>query len=444
MKIFSKDNYDKMLEEIFQRFPSVQTSSFADAYKPGLERMIAFDLHLGNPNRRYRTIHIAGTNGKGSVSSMLASILAGAGLKVGLYTSPHILDFRERMRVVTDTGVSLVSKEYVYEFLLDQRLSFEELDLSFFEITTGMAFKWFADEKVDVAVVETGLGGRLDSTNIIHPELSIITSIGLDHCDLLGDTLQKIAAEKAGIFKSGVKALVDSKKDETEEVFRTCASDVGAELYFADSSEPSLWQIVPSVLQEMDLRGRYQTLNIRTVLSAVDILKEIHPEWILSEKVVKSALVNAASRTAFHGRWERISTEPDVICDIGHNAAALSLNFKQLKDYLDTGEYTSLIIVYGAMSDKFSEDLARLFPEDATWIFTAPQTRRALPAESIMKVVSAVFGQSGYSTSRLYVVPSVRDAVTSALRMASEYGGKPLVYIGGSTFVVSEALPLFG
>ena len=230
-----EEQYSAEINALFQRFPSVQTASFGEAYKPGLDRMRTFDDRLGNPHRSYRTIHVAGTNGKGSVANLLASALSACGLKVGLYTSPHILDFRERMRVAEpSTGqgnaTHLVSKEFVLDFILRWKADFEALDLSFFEITTAMAFRWFETEKVDVAVVEVGLGGRLDSTNIITPDLSIVTSIGLDHCDLLGHTLEAVAAEKAGIFKSSVPALVGEVLPETLPVFTAKAMETDSDL----------------------------------------------------------------------------------------------------------------------------------------------------------------------------------------------------------------------
>ena len=230
--------YQKKLEEIFVRFPSVQSTGFGDAYKPGLAHMEAFDGLLGQPSRSYRTLHVAGTNGKGSVANMLASALAATGLKVGLYTSPHILDFRERMRILdagSDGPARLIGKEAVWDFLCRWEKTFDELELSFFEITTGMAFRWFADEKVDVAVIEVGLGGRLDSTNIITPEVAVITSIGLDHCAMLGDTRAAIAGEKAGIFKPWVPAVVGTRDAETAPVFEQRAASVGCPLLFADS-----------------------------------------------------------------------------------------------------------------------------------------------------------------------------------------------------------------
>lgn len=460
------EKYNSLINDIFQRFPSVQTSSFNDAYKPGLQHMTDFNNLLGNPDKKYRTIHVAGTNGKGSVANMLSSVLAGAGLKVGLYTSPHIIDFRERMRVVDGSTSELVSKEYVYDFLEKWSGIFDKMELSFFEITTGLAFKWFEDQNVDIAVIEVGLGGRLDSTNIITPELSIVTSIGLDHCDLLGDTLEKIAFEKAGIFKKGVPALVGETRPETEPVFRARFVEVNANvtssltqtktaLTFADQTEPSLWYMSGDLLRLMDLQGEYQARNLRTVMAALDILRDLwavpgeSESWkgvadrLLDKVNVADSLIHTALRMDFHGRWERLSTNPDVICDIGHNAPALKYNFRQLKEYLETGRYTSLIMVYGVMADKNFDAIMPLFPENATWIFTTPKTRRSDPASYIKDRYTAFCEKHGRMANRLYVQDSVRDAVAMALKTAAAYGGNPLVYIGGSTFVVSEAVSCF-
>lgn len=471
------EKYNSLINDIFQRFPSVQTSSFNDAYKPGLQHMTDFNNLLGKPDKKYRTIHVAGTNGKGSVANMLSSVLAGAGLKVGLYTSPHIIDFRERMRVVDGSArrqqpdseinkAELVSKEYVYDFLEKWSGMFDKMELSFFEITTGLAFKWFEDQNVDIAVIEVGLGGRLDSTNIITPELSIVTSIGLDHCDLLGDTLEKIAFEKAGIFKKGVPALVGETRPETEPVFRARFVQVNANvtsaltqtktaLTFADQTEPSLWYMSGDLLRLMDLQGEYQARNLRTVMAALDILRDLwaapgdSESWkgvvdrLLDKVNVADSLIHTALRMDFHGRWERLSTNPDVICDIGHNAPALTYNFGQLKEYLETGRYTSLIMVYGVMADKNFDAIMPLFPENATWIFTTPKTRRSDPASDIKDRYTAFCEKHGRMANRLYVQDSVRDAVAMALKTAAAYGGNPLVYIGGSTFVVSEAVTCF-
>ena len=450
MEEFTKEKYNALVQDIFRRFPSVQTSSFGDAYKPGLDRMVEFMSVLGNPERRFRSIHVAGTNGKGSVANMLASVLAGCGLKTGLYTSPHILDFRERMRIAGDgeSQVYLVPEEYVYDFLTRWSEEFDRLQLSFFEITTALAFNWFADSGVDWAVIEVGLGGRLDSTNLIVPELSIVTSIGLDHCDLLGDTLAKIAGEKAGIFKPGVPALVGQYLYETAPVFIERAAEVGAELHFAENQENAALLMLDKVrldaiLGKMDLLGSYQRFNLRTSLCAVELLKKTHPEIPFTDNTVDDSLIHTASRMAFHGRWERISTNPDVICDIGHNPAALTNNFRELDRYLDEEVYSSLIIVYGVMADKALDDILPLFPERATLIFTTPSTARAMQASEIYRHYSEWCASRGCPVSRAYVCDGVRDAVTLAMKTASMYGGNPLVYIGGSTFVVSEAVPFF-
>lgn len=465
-----KIEYERLIESVFRRFPSVQKTSFAEAYKPGLDNIRCFCRKLGNPQDTYRTIHVAGTNGKGSVSSMLASVLSGAGLRTGLYTSPHIADFRERMKISVDGKVAeMVSEEYVYDFIVGWQDVFDEMGLSFFEITTAMAFKWFADMGVDIAVIETGLGGRLDSTNIIRPDLSVVSSIGLDHCDILGSTIDRIAYEKAGIFKPGVPAVVGHVSDDAAKVLREryaviqdmrdsvqeagfiSGANVDAgrpKLVFADDIEPHLWHAHERILSAMDLRGSCQRLNLRTVLCALDVLAS-RPDWRESETFqnalseigndahVAQSIERTAERMDFHGRWERISSSPDVICDIGHNPQALALNFKQLEDYLRSGEYSSLIIVYGVMADKAFSEIMPLFPDSATWFFCTPDTRRALPSSDILSICKEHFGAD--VCNRMYDAGSVASAVRMALKAASEYGGHPLVYIGGSTFVVSEA-----
>ena len=450
---FSESAYGALLEEIFQRFPSVQKTDFARAYKPGLEGMEAFCEALGHPERAFRSIHVAGTNGKGSVASLLTSSLSAVGLRTGLYTSPHLIDFRERARIVSGESFALIPKEYVFDFLVQWEPYFIEHRLSFFEITTGLAFKWFADEKVDVAVIEVGLGGRLDSTNVITPELSVVTTIGLDHCAQLGDTLAAIAGEKAGIFKPGVPALVGESHPETSPVFDDKAWMM-CPLTYADKVQPSLWHRRQDILKKMDLQADAQEKNLRTVLAAIDILKEIPGFKGLSDlESVREGLVNAARRTGFHGRWERLSEFPFVIADIGHNPQALTYNFDQLRRYVDEGRCSSLIIVYGVMADKDLDGILPLMPADATYIFTAPQTSRALPADDILKRFTAF--QGGKSSLRAYSAPTVRQAVQMALQLAQTLSGQtsrsasadkpvpPLVFIGGSAFVVAEALPLF-
>ena len=400
--------YEKKIEEIFARHPSVQVSGFSGrAYKAGIESMIAFDSALGSPWKSFRCIHVAGTNGKGSVSSMLAASLASSGLRVGLYTSPHLLDFRERIKLIPN---ELISKEEVMEFL--ERYEKEIESLSFFEITTGIAFWWFERQKVDVAVIEVGLGGRLDSTNVIIPELSVITSIGLDHCSMLGDTRAEIAAEKAGIFKKGIPALVWGHDPETDSVFEKQAKEVGADLHFADE------MIQPVHLDGMDLRGEYQDLNVRTTLAALQLLG-INPDF--------DAIRNTAKITGLRGRWEILQENPTVICDIGHNPPALAHNFGQL-----TSTGRPLIIVYGIMADKALDDIAPLMPSRARYILCSPATPRALPVDILYERLHTLRPDLNLQISK-----SVSDAVASALQQSTP---ETIVYVGGSTFVIAEYL----
>ena len=431
---FTEQGYQALVEDIFRRFPSVQKEGFsAGAYKPGLERMQAFEAALGHPSRQFRSIHIAGTNGKGSVANMLASALSSCGLKTGLFTSPHLIDFRER--IVTSTvpsGASpasvMIPKEYVFRFLTEWMPWITEYQLSFFEITTGLAFRWFADAHVDVAVIETGLGGRLDSTNILErPSLAVVTTIGLDHMALLGNTLPQIAAEKAGIFKPGVPALVGEWQQETAPVF-----EARGPVTFADHVQPRLWDAREAILDAMDLQADVQIKNLRTVLAAVDILRR-QPgfEALSNDEALLDGIVHTARNMGFHGRWERLQEHPTVIADIGHNAHALQHNFAQLEARMASGGHDALIIVYGIMADKDLDAIFPLMPRRATYIFTTPNTPRALPAEEILRR----FGSPGLLSG------SVAEAVKKALDMATP---DTLIYIGGSTFVVAEALPLFG
>ena len=457
---FNTNTYDKLVEDLFDRHPSVQREGFsAGAYKPGLAGMESFDASLGHPWQRFHTIHVAGTNGKGSVSSMLAAALAASGLRVGLYTSPHLVDFRERIKIIRgdnplspETSASLhpshclqrplrelvssgplpltcprvgtvsrergllptaemISREDVFKFLTENNLE----GLSFFEITTGMAFWWFAEQEVDVAVIEVGLGGRLDSTNIITPELSVVTSIGLDHCAMLGDTRAQIAAEKAGIFKPGVPALVWGWDDETGPMFEARAADTPCPLFFADGFE--------SEDIELDLTGPCQPVNLRTVTAALELL---------GVEADREALAHTAAVTGFHGRWERLQDNPDVICDIGHNPAALKINFERLEAL-----GRPLFIVYGVMADKDLDGIAPLMPAVAEYFLAAPATSRALPVTALQERLATL--RPDLHTA---AAPSVAAAVRMALGKASEVPGS-LVYIGGSTFVVSEAVVLY-
>ena len=473
---FTEIQYNEMIEKLFLRFPSFQKAG-ASAYKPGIASMELVDQLMGHPHRNYKIVHVAGTNGKGSVSNMLASCLASCGMKVGLYTSPHILDFRERMRVVSETQQNqgtyrCVSKEYVWKFMQQWHDTFDHLDLSFFEITTIMALQWFADEKVDMVVLETGLGGRLDSTNIITPVLSVITNIGLDHCDMLGDTLSEIAFEKAGIIKPRVPVVIGETHPETAPVFERKVlytnlpepafmgdrQAMMSLLTFADQTQPPLWCEHEDILARMDLQGAYQKKNLRTVLAALAVLgstwstftAKLHQvpsnsgvSGALSQqyctRYIVDALINTSKRTGFRGRWEKLSDNPLTICDIGHNEHGLRHNFAQLETMLSEGKCTDLIIVYGSVADKDVDAVLHLMPQDATYIFTQAQSKRALKAESIYEK----FAAAGFSTERAHVVPQVCDAVAKALELAVLAGPAPLIYIGGSTYVVSEAVRLW-
>lgn len=466
-KIFSESAYDEMIQRLFCRFPSFQKVG-AGAYKPGTANMEFADQLMGHPHRKYRIVHVAGTNGKGSVSNMLASVLSASGLKVGLYTSPHIIDFRERIRVVSscarridEPSFSLISKEDVWSFVSRWHETFDHLDLSFFEITTLMALDWFARQEVDVVVLETGLGGRLDSTNIVTPVLSVITNIGLDHCDMLGDTLPEIAFEKAGIIKPKVPAVIGESDSETDPVFERKVlytnisepeymgnrSMIMSLLTFADKVSPSMWEEHEDILTRMDLRGEYQRKNLRTVLAALDVLSAMKV-MSLNEAEAKAAIVHTARRTGFGGRWETLSDEPYVICDIGHNGHGLKYNFAQLARMKAEGECSDLIVVYGSVADKDVDSVIHLMPRDAVYVFTQASSKRALPAEIIKDKYLTHCASAGVCPSEVHCRPSVPDAVAAALAVASEIkkgnpSGRPLIYIGGSTYVVSEAVAVF-
>lgn len=410
--------YEKIIEDIFRRHPSVQSAGFKNgAYKSGIESMERFDRVLGHPWQAYPCIHVAGTNGKGSVSSMLASNLAlrykG---KVGIFTSPHLLDFRERIKLIdgSEKGSNeLIDKDSVLHFIKKYGQEIEQL--SFFEICTGMALWWFKQQKVDYAVIEVGLGGRLDSTNVVEGELAMITSIGLDHCELLGDSREKIAGEKAGIFKKGRKALVWGKDEECGQVFEKTAREKDSELYFADEMIDQL----PDY--ELDLKGAYQKGNLRTVLAALKLLG-VEPD--------RYALENCAKISGLRGRWEILRDKPLTICDIGHNPAALKYNFSQLESY---GK--KLHIIYGIMADKALEDIAQLMPPSACYYLCAPKGERAMKVEELQRRLHEC--RPDLNLKAFPQEDSVKAALEAARAAAEE---SDLIYIGGSTFVVAEAL----
>ena len=442
-------DYQQIIKSLFERHQSVQTAGFsADSYKPGLDRIRELDRRAGSPSSRLRCIHVAGTNGKGSVCSLLAASLAGSGYRVGLFTSPHLLDFRERIKIVEEDGFEMIPKESVMKFLE----KYDSPELSFFEITTGMAFWFFDREQVDIAVIEVGLGGLLDSTNIIVPELCVVTSIGLDHCALLGDTRALIAGQKAGIFKSGVPAVVGQMDAETAPVFEAAAAEAHCPLFFAPdfdvhdclkeylvekgdnnrldaespfqpSTPPDRAEQLKDLLARMDLQGECQEENLRTVLCALDLL---------GEEPNVDALCRAAAMTGLRGRWEAVRRSPLTIADIGHNPAALKGNFARLKEMMASGAYDKLLIVYGIMADKDLKGILPLMPLEAEYFFAAPDTPRALPAPAILSAAKDLLPNA-------QACDSVADAVSKASALATP---QSLIYIGGSTFVVADYLKL--
>ena len=470
---FDIELYNERLNALFTRFQSVQKVGFTgDAYKPGLDGMLRFSAVLGDPWKAYPCVHVAGTNGKGSVCSMIAAGLGASGARIGLYTSPHLLDFRERMKVVSADGYEMISREEGWEFLNSYEDAFE--GLSFFEITTGMAFWWFARQGVDAAVIETGLGGRLDSTNVITPVLSVVTSIGLDHCALLGSTRALIAREKAGIFKPGVPAVVGVRDSETATVFEEVAALVGAPLTFASdvpafsfglgsgrfSDGPGAGRLITNehdLLSRMDLTGPCQDINLHTVLVALDILSNSfdgNPH--IDDLSRMNAIANAGKRTGLWGRWQRICENPEVICDIGHNPPALKENFARLQalangEGLASKQPRTVIIIYGIMADKDLAGIAPLMPTGAKYILAAPDNQRALPADQLKARLAELRPDLDCTIARESLDEraneangrgSVAAAVRKALTLAQDLPN-PLIYIGGSTFTVAEALPLF-
>ena len=447
---YTEEQYQSMLQDLFRRFPSFQQAGTA-AYKPGIENMLVFDQLTGHPHRKFKVIHVAGTNGKGSVSSMLTSVLSASGLKTGLFTSPHILDFRERARIVQGDSLEYISKDFIWDFCERWHDTFDHLDLSLFEISTMMAFEWFASEGVEVAVIETGLGGRFDSTNIVTPVLSVITNIGLDHCNILGDTLPEIAFEKAGIIKPCVPVVVGESDPEIDSVFERkvlytnlpepkfmgSRTEIMSLLTFADKVAPTMWDKHEEILSRMDLQGACQKHNLRTVLAALDVL-----DVPFDRACVADAIERTAARTDFHGRWERIMADPTVICDIGHNEHGLRLNMKKLSDMLAAGECGSLVIVYGIMSDKDFHSIAHLLPAEAHYVFTSAPGPRALPAQALAQKYVAYCAEKEIQCAQYQVEQDPSKAIKIALEIASDMN-EPLIYVGGSTYVVAEVIRWF-
>ena len=418
--------YEEKINWLFNQFPSYQKVGKV-AYKPGIETMEAFDAVLGHPHRKFRSIHIAGTNGKGSTSHMLAAGLTACGLKVGLYTSPHLVDFRERMKIVEGDSFRMVSKEFVEAFLDRWQGFFEENKPSFFEITTGMAFDFFAAEAVDIAVIETGLGGRLDSTNVLTPILSIVTNIGLEHCEHLGYTLEAIAGEKAGIIKPEVPAVVGEFLPETRPVFEAKAAACGSPLTFAVEALPCL----DLKVEDLDLPGDYQARNLCTLSAAVGVLQ---PMLGLDLDNFRVGVCAAARRTGLHGRWETLreadpaAGKAKIICDTGHNAHGLRWVAEQI-DRISC-DYGNVFFILGLAREKDLSAIIPLLPRNVSYIYTQASSPRALPAVDLANTMSDC-GLPGR------VALTVADALALADEKASD---KDLIFIGGSNFVVCEVL----
>lgn len=424
------EEYERRVARMTAMSPSFQHVGRA-GYHPGLATMTAFLDFLGNPHRRFRSVHVAGTNGKGSVSHMLASVLAAHGYRTGLYTSPHLADFRERVRI----GKEPVPKAAVVDFFRRCESFMEAHHPSFFEITTALAFDYFAREQVDIAVIETGLGGRLDSTNLIEPLLSVITSIGYDHCDLLGHTLPEIAAEKAGIIKPGISAVVGPVDVSCRPVFRERAASCGASLYFAEDEAGGIPDPLWPDPSEMDLSGEYQRLNLLTVRTALRVLgtEGKLPGFVPDPVRIRPALCEAAARTGLRGRWDRLRSRPDVYGDIAHNESGLRLVFKQLSDTFrrgqEEGRYGRLVLIVGMVSDKDIDRVRPLFPR-GDYIFTAAPGPRAMPPAQLAEALRG-------SADRFRVTGTVEEALAL---YESEALPTDLVYVGGSSYVVAEAL----
>lgn len=403
--------YHDTLDWMFSKLPMYQRQGKA-AYKADLSNIRLLASHLDNPQNNLKCIHVAGTNGKGSTCHMIASILQESGIKVGLFTSPHLKDFRERIKI----NGECISKSFVVEFIEKNKSFLENHALSFFEMTTGMAFDYFESEKVDIAVIEVGLGGRLDSTNIITPLVSVITNIGLDHTQFLGDTLEKIAGEKAGIIKPGIPVVIGEFNAATKPVFERVVEQNETEIYYA--------QEIGNLNFESDLKGSYQEHNIKTTIQTIEVLNSIGLK-ILKDKI-KKGLLNVVENTGLLGRWQIINTNPKVICDTAHNREGLSFTINQLL----IEKYRELHLVLGFVNDKDLNSIIHMFPKSAHYYFCKPNVPRGMNAED----VEEFFRQFNYSGKSFN---SVESAYNSAYKAASK---NDVIYIGGSTFVVAEII----
>ncbi|MCD8439277.1 bifunctional folylpolyglutamate synthase/dihydrofolate synthase [Tenacibaculum finnmarkense] len=400
--------YQQTLDWMFAQLPMYQKEG-KTAFKKDLTNSIALSNELGNPEKKFKTIHVGGTNGKGSTSHLIASVLQEAGYKVGLYTSPHLKNFTERIRI----NGQEIEQESIIDFISQNKQFLEAQKLSFFEMTVGMAFDYFAKQKVDIAIIEVGLGGRLDSTNIITPEVAVITNIGLDHTQFLGETLPEIAYEKAGIIKDNISVVVGERQKEVEKVFIDKASDCNAEIVFASDQDYSY---------KTDLLGDYQSKNVKTAVKAISQLKD----FVVSEENIKNGLLKVVENTNLKGRWQILQQEPKIICDTAHNKEGLIYTLAQLKNE----QYKNLHIVLGVVSDKDLAAILPMFPQNARYYFCKPNIIRGL-SEKKLKDTAEVFNLTGD------LFGSVNEAFESAKIQANS---EDCIYIGGSTFVVAEIL----
>ena len=420
-------NYEETLDYLYNSAPLFQHIG-KDAYKAGLENTYLLDKYFNHPHRQFRTIHIAGTNGKGSCSHTLAAILQSAGYKTGLYTSPHLIDFRERIRV---NGIP-VSKEYVIDFVEKHRAFFEPLHPSFFELTTAMAFHYFAQSQVDVAIIEVGLGGRIDCTNIIRPDLCVITNISFDHIQFLGNTL---AAEKAGIIKEKTPVVIGETTPETKPIFTTRAKEVNAPIYFAEEEQllhsssinekgKRIYQTTDYLNLEGELEGLCQLKNTNTLLSAIRLLKQAG--YQLTESNIRKGFSQVCELTGLMGRWQKLESEPTLICDTGHNVGGISYIIEQLKHQ----KYERLHIVIGMVNDKDISGVLSMLPKNATYYFTKASVKRALSEKELQSLAM----QSGLHGD---TYPDVETAVTAAKEKANK---NDFIFVGGSSFIVADLL----
>lgn len=431
-------NYQQTLDFLYSQLPMFHRIGPA-AYKANLDNTWALANHLGNPENKFRSLHIAGTNGKGSVAHMLASVFQEAGYKTGLCTSPHLKDFRERFRVSGE----MMPETFVTAFVEKHMEFFKTIKPSFFEMTIAMTFAWFAEQKVDIAIIETGLGGRLDSTNIITPELSVITNVGLDHMNLLGNTIEEIAREKAGIIKPEIPVVAGKSRNEAMQIFLEIAAETGSEIFFADQNvrvELTGFTFVDGerlmeglihgktgwVEFQCPLTGTYQLENIGTVFQAVDVVNHAG-RFSLSEIALAKGLKNVIKNTGMAGRWQILSQKPMVICDTGHNADGI----RYVVENINLTPHKHLHFVLGMMNDKDISSILALLPRnDTTYYYCKPDVPRGLSVD----VLEREAGKLGFKGMKL---ESVRDALNHAKNMASE---DDLVFVGGSTFVVAEVV----